>query len=139
MDISIAKLQSLLTVKEVAEMFDVPARVVRKAAKASPPTIPGMIEALGKYGFDPDLVASWTPPEPGVRVVGARRDDGRQRYRVYLNPDELAKLLSDGYEVTDPREASKARRAARAAAKAGEVDATEASAGDEDLFSDFGV
>lgn len=140
MEISIEKLQSLLTVKQVAEMFDVPARVVRKAAKSD--TIPGLIEALGKYGFDPDLVSSWTPPEPGTRVVGARREDGRQRYRIYLSEEEAAKLLAEGYEVSDPRVAAKARRAAKKAAGVDAAEAPKASpdAEDEDdPFGDFGV
>lgn len=133
------EMQALLTVKEVAEMHDVPARVVRKAAKAG--TIPGHIEVLGKSGFDPNLVGDWIAPEPGTRVVGAARADGRQRYRIYLNPEEAAKLLAEGFEVTDPRVAAKARRAARKAAKAaGGDEAPEAPAeGGEDLFADFGA
>ena len=138
MNISIEKLQTLLTVKEVAEMFDVPARVVRKAAKDD--TIPGKIEALGKYGFDPDLIVNWTPPEPGTRVVGARREDGRQRYRIYATPDEKAKLLAEGYEISDPREAAKARRAQRkAAGSETEPEVEEAASSGDDLFADFGA
>lgn len=133
-EITVKKLQSLLTVSEVAAMFDVPARVVRKAAKASPPTIPGMIKALGKYGFDPDLVAAWEVPAAGERVVGARREDGRQRYRIYLTPEEAAKLLTEGYEVTDPRKAAAERRAAKKTT-AGEVE----SPLEEDPFADFGA
>ena len=138
MEMTIAQLKALLTVKQVAEMFDVPDRTVRKAAKAG--TIPGHVEVLGKDGFDPDLVSSWAPPEPGTRVVAAKRPDGRQRYRIYLSAEEAAKLLAEGYEVTDPRVASKARRAARAAAK-GEGSETEAKSpeGSDDLFADFGA
>jgi len=131
------KLQALLTVTEVADMHEVPARVVRKAAKNG--TIPGVIHALGKYGFDPDLVTEWVPPEPGTRTVGAKREDGRRRYRVYLTSDEAAKLLAEGYEVSDPREAAKARRAAKAA-KTTEPEGGEVAADSEDdPFKDFGV
>jgi hypothetical protein len=130
------ELQALLTVKEVAEMHDVPARVVRKAVKNG--TIPGAVEVLGRTGFDPDLVANWTPPEPGTRVVGARREDGRRRYRIYLTPDEAAKLLVEGYEVSDPREAAKARRAAKKEGQGAEAQGgEEAPAENEDLFADF--
>jgi len=132
------QLQALLTVKQVAEMFDVPARIVRKAAKNK--TIPGAIEVLGKVGFDPDVVTNWTPPELGTRTVGARREDGRQRYSVYLTPDEAAKLLSEGYEISDPREAAKARRAKKAAAKAeGSEASQEVEASDDDPFAGFGA
>ena len=136
MDMTVEKLQSLLTVTQVAEMHDVLARVVRKAAKAD--EVPGQMSVLGKYGFDPELVATWVPPEPGTRAVGVRRADGRQRYRIYLTEEEAAKLLAEGYQVTDPRVAAKARRAAKAAVKAGEV--TDQSPTDsDDPFKDFGV
>ena len=137
MDITKEQLQSLLTVTQVAEMHDVPARVVRKAAKAG--TIPGQLEVLGKFGFDPELVTSWTPPEAGTRTVGVRREDGRQRYRLMATSDEAARLLAEGYEITDPRAAAKVRRAARAAAKAGDPAASQESVGEEDIFADFGV
>ena len=140
MEMSVEQLQALLTVKQVAAMFDVPARVVRKAAKAG--TIPGHIEVLGKDGFDPDKVANWTPPEAGTRVVGASREDGRRRYRGFFNDEELAVLLSQGYEITDPRVAAKERRAARKAAKAeggGEEASESPTEGAEDLFADFGA
>lgn len=135
----VTDLQALLTVKEVAEMHDVPARVVRKAAKAG--TIPGHIEVLGKDGFDRDLVANWTPPEPGTRVVGAKRPDGRQRYRIYLTSEEAAKLLTEGYEVSDPRVAAKERRAAKKVAQGEGSDvAVETKPSEEDdPFADFGA
>lgn len=138
MDISTAQLEALLTVTQVAELHDVPARVVRKAAKAG--EIPGQLEVLGKFGFDPDLVTSWTPPEPGTRVVGVKREDGRQRYRIYLTEEEAARLLAEGYEVTDPRVASKARRAARALAKAQTgAETDQSTTADDDIFADFGA
>ena len=136
MEMSIEKLQALLTVNEVADMFDVAPRIVRKAVKNG--AIPGVIEVLGKTGFDPDQVESWTPPEPGTRVVGAKREDGRQRYRIYLTSDEAADLLAKGYEISDPREAAKARRAAKKAAQAEGGEAPKADS-DDDLFSDFGA
>jgi len=136
---SVEQLQALLTVKQVAEQFGVPARVVRKAAKAG--EIPGHIEVLGKDGFDPDKVMSWTPPEPGTRVVGAKRDDGRQCYHGYFNEEEVATLLAQGYEIIDPRVAAKERRAARKAAKAeGTPEDVGAEAeGDDNPFADFGA
>lgn len=136
MEMSIADLKALLTVAQVADMFEVASRVVRKAAKAG--TIPGAVEVLGKVGFDPDLVANWTPPEPGTRVVGAKREDGRWRYRIYLSPEEAAKLLAEGYDVSDPRVAAKARRKAKAAAKAeGVEEVSEEITSNGDLFADF--
>ena len=135
MDMS--QLDSLLSVQQVADMFEVPARIVRKGAKNG--TIPGTYKILGKYGFDPEQVTSWEPPEAGTRVVGAKREDGRQRYRIYLTPEELAKLQTEGYELADPREAAKARRAAkRAAKKAKEEGQTEAPETVEDPFKEFG-
>lgn len=138
MEMTVEQMTALLTVKQVAVMHEVPDRVVRKAVKNG--TIPGHVEVLGKSGFEPEKVAKWVPPEPGTRVVGAKRADGRQRYRIYLTSDEAAKLLAEGYEVTDPREAAKARKAAKreAAAEAGEP--AEAETGEsDDLFADFGA
>ena len=134
MDLS--KLSELLTVKQVSEMFEVPARVVRKAAKDG--TIPGAVKVLGKTGFDPAVVTEWEPPEAGTRVVGASREDGRQRYRIYLTSEEAAKLQTEGYELSDPREAAKARRAAKKAGKA-EAPAVEETGAVEDPFAAFGA
>jgi len=136
----ITKLESLLTVAQVAELFDVPTRVVRKAAKNG--TLPGTIKVLGKHGFDPELVESWEPPEPGTFGVRASaREDGRRRYRIYLTAEEAATLLSQGFEVTDPREAARARRAAKKAGEAssGAAGATEVASEEKDPFADFGV
>ena len=137
MDISMEKLNSLLTVSEVAELHEVPARVVRKAAKAG--TVPGQINVLSKFGFDPELVIAWVPPEPGTRVVGARRADGRQRYYIYCNKDEKAKLLAEGFDLTDPREAAKARRAARKAKEGTTPAEASVEVEGEDPFADFNV
>ena len=137
MDITIEKLNSLLTIAEVAALHEVPARVVRKEAKAG--NIPGQISVLGKFGFDPELVVNWEPPEPGTRTVAASRPDGRQRYRIYCNKEEAAKLLAEGFELTDPRVAAKARREARKAKEAGsETEATTEVEG-ADPFADFDV
>jgi len=134
MDLS--NLSELLSVQQVAEMFDVPARVVRKAAKNG--TIPGAVSVLGKTGFDPNSVTEWEPPEAGTRTVGASREDGRQRYRIYLTPAEASKLGAEGYELSDPREAAKARRAAKKADK-GEAPAVEETGTVEDPFAAFGA
>ncbi len=139
MDLS--QLENLLTVKDVAEMFEVEPRIVRREARKK--NIPGAYDVLGRYGFDPEKVTEWEPPEPGERRVGARRDDGRQRYRIYLNQEEFTKLQSQGFEMVDPREAAKARRAARKAKKASAAEAGESEAvaagdvSDEDPFADF--
>ena len=116
MELDLVKLQSLLTVKEVAELHEVATRVVRKEGKAG--RIPGAIKVLGKLGFDPELVETWTPPEAGERVVGARREDGRQRYAIYATLEEKDTLAAQGFEISDPRAAAKARRAAKKAAAA---------------------
>lgn len=130
-----AELEKLLTVAQVAEMHEVPARVVRKAAKEG--SIQGAHFILKKWGFDPELVSGWKAPEPGV--FGARapkRDDGRTRYQIYLTVEESATLLSQGFEITDPRVAAKERRAARKAAKeAGTVEVTVAD--EDDPFAGF--
>jgi len=135
------KLEELLTVSQVAEMHDVPARIVRKAARRG--TIPGQIKVLGKYGFDPELSQTWTPPEPGeFGTRKAKREDGRQRYRIYLTVEEATTLQGQGFEVTDPRDEAKVRRAARkAAAVKGETQAqaqAQTQEGD-DPFADFGA
>lgn len=152
MNFDMEALSKLLTVKEVASMFEVRQGIVRKAARDG--TIPGAISVLGKTGFDPEAVLEWTPPEPGTRRVGASREDGKRRFRIYLSDtepnNELAKLLAEGYEITDPRVASRERRAARKAAKANEAGLSpeDVSAGvaealevaaSEDPFAEFGV
>lgn len=133
-----AELEKLLTVAQVAEMHDVPSRIVRREAKNG--TIPGAHFVLKKWGFDPELVKDWKAPEPGI--FGARaskRDDGRTRYQIYLTKEESVTLLSQGFEITDPRVAAKERRAARKAAKAaGEAgEAVEVTVDDGDPFADF--
>ena len=143
MEITIEKLESLLTVKQVAERFGVRPGVVRKAVKKG--TIPGAIKVFKtKDGFDPDLVADWVPPEPGeYGVRSPKREDGRRKYHAFLLPAEVEKLEAEGYEVVDPRVAAKARRAAKKAAEAGEaseageVNAAPASDSDANPFSDF--
>lgn len=134
-----AELEQLLTITEVAELFGTEPRIVRREARKD--TIPGTIKVLGKFGFDPDKVKDWVPPEPGTRTVGAKREDGRRRYRVYLSEEEATKLKAEGYELVDPREAAKQRRVARKAAKAAKVEGTSETAaetGEGDPFADFG-
>lgn len=135
-EIDFAALEELITVTDVAEMFEVPNRIVRREAKAG--NIPGALQVLGKYGFDSERVTEWTPPEAGTRVV-TTREDGRQRYRIYLTVEEAVTLKTQGFEVTDPREAAKARRAARKAAKATGAPAAEAAVEEGDPFADFGA
>jgi len=130
--IDFSKLEKLITVQDVAEMFEVRPGIVRREARKG--NVPGAIKVLGKTGFDPDLVQTWTPPEGGERV--SKREDGRRRYRIFLSEEELA-TLSPTYEIVDPRVAAKARRAAKKAkAEAGgEVPAAAADA--PDPFEDF--
>lgn len=108
-------LEKLISVAEVAEHFGVRPGIVRRAAKKE--EIPGAIKVVGKYGFDPVEMLKWVPPEPGTRRVGAKRADGRQRYNIWLTLEEEAGLAPK-YEIVDPRERAKARRAAKKAAAA---------------------
>lgn len=139
MAIDMEMLSKLWTVKQMAEYHNTRPGIVRREAKKG--EIPGMIEVLGKMGFNPDEAMAWTPPEPGTRgPVGARREDGRQRYHVYLTKEEFAALTTEGYEVADPREAAKARREARKAEKAAAT-STDAPVGAEaeNPFETFGL
>lgn len=153
MDMNFAELEKLLTVTEAAALYGVHPRVVRKAAKADPPTIPGRVKVLGKIGFNPELLKKpgeegcWVPPEPGDRVVGVAREDGRKRYRIFLSDEEYAEL-SPKYDMLDPRIAAAARRKARKDAKAaaaGQAAVAGEPAGEpsvtvaEDPFADFDV
>lgn len=136
-----AELSALLSVKQVAELKDVPARIVRKEARKG--KIPGQVQVLGKYyGFDPELVESWTPPEAGTFGPRTKREDGRSWYRIALSPEEFA-TLDASYEIVDPRVAAKARRAARKAARAeageGTDVAQEEGESEGDPFADFGA
>lgn len=130
------KLETLLSVKEVAEQFDVAARIVRKEAKAG--NVPGAWEVLGRWGFDPEEVKGWEPPEAGTRVA-SKREDGRVRFTVYLNDEELANLQAILPEdaVKDPRAARLARKAKKAA-EAGGTEEVETPDG-ESPFGDFGL
>ena len=139
MALDMAKLQSLLSVSQVAEKFDVHARIVRKESKAG--RVPGAYEILGKYGFDPIEVESWEPPEVGTRTV-ARREDGRRFYRVALTDEELVTLRATlpADAVKDPRVTRAARKAAKAANEGGDEKAEEASTPEgESPFGDFGL
>lgn len=139
---NLGDVEKLLSVNDVAALFEIEPRVVRRCARKG--LIPGQYKILGKLGFDPDKLADWTPPEVGV--FGARtpkRDDGRQRYHIFLTAEEEAKL-SPHYELVDPRVAAKARRAARKAAKAEAGEGQKAGAPPsvaeaEDPFADFGL
>lgn len=132
---SVEQLQALITVGQVAELFEVPARVVRAAARKD--EIPGLVKVLGKFGFDPEAVTGWIPPEAGTRRVGVRREDGRKRYRIYLTNEEL-ELLAATYEIADPSVAAKERRAARRAAKAEAKENGAPETASDDPFADFG-
>ncbi len=137
-DYSMEELAKLLTMSQVAELKNVPVGVVRRAAR-SEAGIPGKVEVLGRFGFDPVLVATWEPPAGSARTV---REDGRKKYWVFANTEEHADLVELGYEVVDPSIAAKARRTARKAAKAAKVGAvpTEAEGTEtesEDPFADF--
>ncbi len=136
MALDLAKLETLLSVKQIAEQFDVAARIVRKEAKAE--KIPGAYEILGRWGFDPDEVLSWEPPETGTRVA-SKREDGRTRYQVYLNDEELANLKAILPEdaIKDPKVARAARKAKKAA-EAGGTEEVETPDG-ESPFKDFGT
>lgn len=112
---SLEDLEKLLGVSEVAEMFDVRPGTVRRAARKG--EIPGAVEILGRHGFDPELVVQWEPQEGSGRKA-PRRDDGRQRYTIYLTVDEATDLGEKGYELIDPRERSRKRRQERKAKKA---------------------
>lgn len=129
-------LATLLTASQVAELKECTPATVRREHKKG--NIPGAIEALGRVGFDPDAIDSWTPPEGGTRVAVAR-DDGRRKYWIWLNDSEAAAVKTQGYELEDPREVRKARRAARKASggsKPEAVETAEEPAG-EDLFANF--
>ncbi len=136
MALDVAKLDTYLSVKQVAEKFDVAPRIVRREAKAK--NVPGGVEILGRYGFDPEEVLSWEPPEAGTRIA-SKRKDGRTRYQVYLNDEELANLKAILPEdaIKDPKVA----RAARKAKKAAEVGGTEEveTPDGESPFGDFGL
>ena len=141
-ELDFTQLARLITVKDVAELFEVEDRIVRREVRRDPCPIPGAVKILGKWGFDPDLVTGWTPPEGGAGRA-SKREDGRSQYRIFLTTEELATLST--YEIVDPRVAAKARRAARkakaAAAEAGgDESAGAAASGDEpNPFGDFGM
>jgi len=134
----------LLTVTQLAAKFGVAPGVIRRASKAEG-GIPGQMVALGKTGFDPEVLGDWTPPASSERAARVR-EDGRRVFEVLLTDEESAALIAEGYEVIDRRERAKARRAARKAAKAA---AAEASGNDDDdddddedvdeMFSEFDV
>jgi len=134
MDLS--QVEQLLTTKQVAEMFEVETRIVRRAARKG--TIPGVVRILGRTGFVPELVKDWEAPEPGTfGARGPSRDDGRQRYVIFLSQEEYTKLAAE-HELVDPRERSKARRAARKAKEAAEATQTVDSSDNEDKENPFG-
>ncbi|MFA5526299.1 MAG: helix-turn-helix domain-containing protein [Acholeplasmataceae bacterium] len=145
MEITLEKLNSLLSTTEVAEMFDVSPGVVRRAARKG--EVPGKIEVLGRVAFDPELVKDWEPPER--RSAGrATRDDGRLRWKIWLTKEEAESLSEEGYEIENPREAARKRRAARKAKAAGtgveesqveDTDDDDDDDDDDDPFADFNV
>lgn len=131
--LSVELLGSLVTAKQLAEMHDVTPAQVRRAARNS--QIPGAYTALGRVGFDLEEALKWVPPEPGVGGF-VRREDGRQGYKVYASPLEIAEIQAmPGVEVVDPREVRKARKARLAAEAAGDGGAEGADEGDP--FEDF--
>ncbi len=121
-DLSRERLEKLLTVGEVAKLFEVRQGIVRRCAKKK--EVPGAVFVLGRYGFDPDDVMKWTPPDPGTRIVGVRRSDGRQRFSIWLDKTEHEACEAAGYEMSDPRKKAAERKAARTAAAEASAEGT---------------
>jgi len=112
-EITKGQMESLISIKELAERLGLSRSVVYEAARAG--KIPGTVRVLGKYwGFDPEKALNWTRSRPGRPP---RRADGRQVYHVYWTVEEAAAAKAAGEEFIDPRAQAKARRAARLTAK----------------------
>lgn len=140
-DLDLSMIAKLLTTAQLAAKKECDQSAIRRAAKAG--DLPSY-DILGRKGFDPEdeTVINWVPPEGSSRAV---REDGRKRYIIYLNDDEVAAVNAayvgdDGNPLLqDPRIAAKARRAARKAAKEAAGDTDEADDDDDEMFEDFGA
>lgn len=133
--VDLDRLEDFLTTSEVAEEFDVSTGYVRREAKKG--NVPGFVDILGRYAFDPDQIENWEPT-PGRRGRSTRADN-RLRFKIYLTRDE-ADELSEVYDIVDPRKKAAERRAARKAKEANEVSGeqtpeTEAGGNPFDSFS----
>lgn len=112
------RLEDLITLKNAAVLVGCRSGVLSKLAKKG--EVPGAIQVLGRWGFDPAALVGFEAPKGTGRKGGfAKRPDGRHSYRIYLTPEEAKTLVEAGYEVIDPAVA----RAARKAKKAAEVEA----------------
>ena len=104
---------NVIGLKDAAAMLGCGKGRLSKLAKCD--EVPGAVLVLGRWGFDPALLADYKVPESQGGFQA--REDGRAVCRIYLTPDECEDLRDDGFELVTAAEL-KARRGARRAAKA---------------------
>lgn len=109
---------NVIRLKEYCETHGIDYKRARRMARKGqfPGTQKLLADANGKGGIwavDADAPA----PTFTTTTRGTTREDGRQRYTIYLTPNEYVDIGQYGYEIGNPREAARERRLARKAAQ----------------------
>lgn len=107
------KITNVVTLSEYADKHDLDVKRLRRLARKN--EFPGNVQPF-KFGsiWAIDATApAVTLPDKSKR--GTRRPDGRQRFIVYVNADELDAIahIVTSDNIIDPRVAAKSRRDAR--------------------------
>lgn len=119
------QITNVVTLKQYAEKHELDVKRLRRTARKNEwPNDNGPFKFGGDDGIwaiDVDAPAI-TLPDKSAR--GTRRPDGRQRYIVYVNHDELTAIahIVNADNIIDPRDVARERRNARKLADAMETD-----------------
>lgn len=120
----VVSLDNLIGTAEAAEFLGISQGDLRKLSRRD--AIPGQTKVAGRYVYDLEALQDFEVPETVSAGRATRRADGRIKYEIYLLPSEAEQLAEAGYDVVDKAAKREARRTAKAAVEAGEIEPKQA-------------
>lgn len=119
MGVTMFQLTGVCTIAEFAEKHELDEKRLRRYIRNNDGAGIAVKFGTGKSASWVVNAEAEAPVLPTTRGRAATRDDGRRRYIVYMNDDELASWLAshDADTVIDTRERARNRRAAKRAAE----------------------